>query len=79
MKLMPLFVFLTSAVKEWATVNGIYSNSLGFFGGINFAILCAWIAKKYPKLRPATLLRLFFRTWASWEWPEPVMLCEIAS
>jgi poly(A) polymerase len=72
-----IFRALLCSVKEWATVQGIYSNTLGFLGGINFAILCAWICKRYPKLLPASLLRMFFRVYATWEWPKPVTLCEI--
>ncbi|KAG7344085.1 polynucleotide adenyltransferase [Nitzschia inconspicua] len=71
------FRVVLCAVKEWATLHGIYSNSLGFLGGINFAILTAWICKKYPKRPPASLLMLFFRTFATWDWPDPVALREI--
>jgi poly(A) polymerase len=71
------FRVVLCAVKEWALLHGIYSNSLGFLGGINFAILTAWICKRYPKSPPASLLLLFFRTFATWNWPDPVALREI--
>ena len=46
------------AVKEWAVVHGIYSNVLGFLGGINYAILVAWICKRHPHDNPYTLLQV---------------------
>ena len=72
-------VFRTTlvAVKEWAVVHGIYSNVLGFLGGVNFAILVAWVCKRFPNDNPYTLLRKFFHTFATWKWPAPVMLCPI--
>lgn len=71
------FRVVLCAVKEWASLHGIYSNALGFLGGINFAILTAFICKRYPKRPPASLLLLFFRTFATWNWPNPVILREI--
>lgn len=65
------------AVKEWATMNGIYSNVLGFMGGVNFAILVAWVCMRNPKQQPTTLLKVFFRTFAMWHWPMPVILVPI--
>lgn len=66
-----------ATIKEWAVQNGIYSNMLGFLGGINFAILLAKVCIDNPDSEawpPTALLKLFFRTYALWEWPKPVML-----
>jgi poly(A) polymerase len=65
------------AVKEWAMVHGVYSNVLGFLGGINFAILVAWVCMQYPKEKPSTLLRLFFRIFSMWQWPAAVTLSPV--
>jgi poly(A) polymerase len=62
------------AVKAWASTHGIYSNVLGFLGGINYAIMVAWVCRRYPNHYPSSLLRMFFRVFATWEWPLPVML-----
>lgn len=65
------------AVKEWANVHGLYSNVLGFLGGINYAILVACICRKYRNETPATLLKAFFQTYSAWNWPNPVTLGKI--
>jgi poly(A) polymerase len=43
-------------IKLWAKSRGIYSNVLGYFGGITWMILTATICKKYPNLEPNKLL-----------------------
>ncbi len=48
-----------SAVKEWARYCGIYSNVLGFLGGINWAILVAFVCQRYPRAPPAALLHRY--------------------
>ena len=65
------------AVKEWAIINGIYSNVLGFLGGINFAMLVAWVCIRNPNQLPPALLKHFFRTFALWYWPTAVTLVPI--
>ena len=66
------------AVKEWAYVHGLYSNVLGFLGGINYAILVACICKRHKDAQPPTLLKAFFQTFSNWKWPTPVTLTHIA-
>ncbi|KDD73707.1 poly(A) polymerase, partial [Helicosporidium sp. ATCC 50920] len=62
------------AVKRWAAVRGVYSNVTGYLGGINWAILVAYVARLYPRAPAAVLLSRFFRVYASWAWPTPILL-----
>lgn len=54
------------AVKEWTLVHGLYSNVLGFLGGINYALLVACVCKRHPNAAPPTLLKAFFTTFSHW-------------
>jgi len=62
------------AVKEWAIVHGLYSNVLGFLGGVNWAILVAWVCIRNDGAPVPVLLRIFMQTFAQWKWPKPVQL-----
>eukprot|EP00980_Cylindrotheca_fusiformis_P018530 scaffold6130_cov131-Cylindrotheca_fusiformis.AAC.4 len=71
------FRICLATIKQWAVLNGIYSNMLGFLRGINFAILLAKVCLDNPESEtwsPTSLLKLFFKTFALWEWPKPIVL-----
>uniref|UniRef100_A0AC35TLH9 Poly(A) polymerase n=1 Tax=Rhabditophanes sp. KR3021 TaxID=114890 RepID=A0AC35TLH9_9BILA len=62
------------AIKHWAKVRGIYSNVLGFFGGITWAILTARCCQLYPNATVSRLITKFFYILHNWEWPHPIFL-----
>jgi hypothetical protein len=63
-------------VKHWAKVRGVYSNVIGYLGGVSWAILTARICQLYPTAAPATIVSRFFRVFELWKWPGAVVLCE---
>lgn len=76
-KLVPNFhTFCTTlrAIKHWARQRGLYSNVLGFLGGVNYAILVAFVCQRYVNACPAILVRKFFLMYTNWKWPTPLLL-----
>jgi len=61
-------------IKAWAKRREIYSNVLGYFAGVSLALLVARVCQLYPNALPNVLVTRFFRVYASWEWPRPVIL-----
>lgn len=54
--------------------HGIYSNVLGYLGGVSWAMLVARTCQLYPNAVAATLVHKFFLVFSQWKWPQPVLL-----
>ncbi|ULU13455.1 hypothetical protein L3Y34_016158 [Caenorhabditis briggsae] len=77
LKLVPnqeTFALTLRAVKIWAKNHGIYSNAMGYLGGISWALLVARVCQLYPNAAPAKLIQKFFFVFSSWIWPSPILL-----
>ncbi|KAJ1896292.1 polynucleotide adenylyltransferase [Kickxella alabastrina] len=61
-------------IKLWAKRRAIYSNSMGFLGGVAWAMLVARICQLYPNACAATIVSRFFYVFLAWRWPLPIFL-----
>jgi len=69
------FKLVLRVIRHWAKKRGLYSNKTGFLGGVNWAILVAFICQLYPTATPSVLLHNFFETYKVWKWPTEIRLC----
>lgn len=60
--------------QTFVTEHNIYSNVLGYLGGVSWAMLVARTCQLYPNAVAATLVHKFFLVFSQWKWPQPVLL-----
>jgi len=63
------FISVLRIVRRWAKRRGLYSNKMGYLGGVNWCILVCFINQLYPTAAPSTLLLRFFMVLSNWKWP----------
>jgi poly(A) polymerase len=68
------FLKVVRCVRKWAKARGLYSNKMGYWGGVNINIAVAFCLQLYPNASPFGLLRKFFLVFKTWRWPNPIML-----
>ncbi|KAJ2728314.1 polynucleotide adenylyltransferase [Coemansia sp. D1744] len=74
---IPTFRLALRCIKLWAKRRAIYSNSVGFFGGVAWAMAVARICQMYPNKCASTIVARFFVVLNKWRWTTPIMLKEI--
>lgn len=51
------FLTVVRCLRKWAKARGLYSNKMGYWGGVNINIAVAQCLQLYPNACPSTLLR----------------------
>ena len=71
------FLTVVRCVRKWAKARGLYSNKMGYLGGVNFNIMATMVCQLYPNASPSNLVRKFFLLYSKWRWPNPVVLTKV--
>ena len=65
-------------IKLWGKRRGIHGNKYGYLGGVNYAIMTAFVCQCFPYATPAVLVAKFFWLFGgTWQWSSPVTLKDI--
>ena len=68
------------AIRYWAKQRAIYSNKLGYLGGVSWAILTARVCQLYPNANASQIVQNFFLFYHIWNFGSPlkaITLCNI--
>ncbi|KAI8351223.1 Poly(A) polymerase central domain-containing protein [Choanephora cucurbitarum] len=71
---VPVFRLALRTIKLWAKKRAIYSNIMGFLGGVAWAMLVARVCQMHPNACAASIVSRFFLIMYQWGWPRPVIL-----
>lgn len=72
-----VFRLALRCIKLWAQRRAIYSNVMGFLGGVAWAMLVARICQLYPSEVAGAIVSRFFIILYQWKWPQPILLKQI--
>jgi poly(A) polymerase len=70
------FKLALRAIKLWAKKRGIYSNVMGYMGGVSWAMLVARTCQLYPYAAAGIIVQKFFTVFVQWPWPRASFLRE---
>lgn len=68
------FRIILRFIRIWSKARAIYGNVYGYLGGVNCALLCAFVCQRYPNANPSQLILMLFTDLAEWPNPEPIYI-----
>jgi poly(A) polymerase len=73
-----VFKMALRLLKMWCANRGLYSNKMGYFGGVQLAICTARICQLWPCAAPSAIVHCFFQVFKEeGVWNNPVRLNEV--